>query len=110
MDDPRRFVIDFCTTGYIVMPKSGHEAVAVFMKREVAQDYLKNEAGEDCHIIEYPIMVWQDGTASIFDYRQPSFKFEIGDDYTSEPERERQRLRARALSKLTDGERKALGV
>lgn len=109
--DNRSGVIDFCTTGYIVVPKDGHEVAAVFTKRTAANDYLKHEVGEEnWGVIEYPIMVWRDGTASIFDWRQPCFKYELADEYTSEPERERQRLRLRALSKLTEQERKALGV
>ena len=98
-------------TGYVVTPKGGYEALGVFTKLRVAEDYLKYEIGEEKGEIQHwTIMVWGDGTVSIFDSRQPSFKFELGDDYASEETQKRRELQVSGLQKLTPEERKALGV
>jgi hypothetical protein len=98
-------------TGYVVTPKEGYEALGVFTELRVAEDYLKCEIGENHGEIQHwAIIVWADGTASIFDSRQPSFKFELGDDYSSEETRKVRELQASGLQKLTPEERKALGV
>lgn len=93
---------------YVVIHKDGIDPVGCFTNISVAEDFRKNEFPE-CEVQTRTGLVWVDKTVSIFDPRIP-FKYELGDDYTSEPTRKRNELRASALAKLTSEEREALGV
>lgn len=93
---------------YVVIDKDGIQPLGCFTKHSVALDYLKNEF-PNSEIQTRTGIVWPEKTVSIFDTRV-GFKYELGDDYNSEPTRKRNELRASALAKLTSEEKEALGV
>jgi hypothetical protein len=95
-------------TIYVVTDKDGIQPLGCFTKHSVALDYLKNEF-PNSEIQTRTGIVWPDKTISIFDPRI-GFKYEIDDDYSSEPTKKRNELLASALAKLTLEEREALGV
>jgi len=93
-------------SGYVVVPIGGWQIQAVFTKLDVARDYLENETTR-CEIKECTILLWENGTASLFDPRQ-EFRWDVSDDYNSGPTKELGRLKKQAVNKLSEAEYQAL--
>lgn len=87
--------------------------LGVFADRVMAADYVANEAEtppKPWHMapVRRTAFKWDDGDrVALLD--DPMFgPYELATDYSSEPVRRERELRALALAKLTDEERKAL--
>lgn len=96
---------------WAVTPVDEHGLIyGVFLNRAMAEDYITNEPPRlECAATRRKAFKWDDSDrVSLFDEQQFG-PFELSTEYTSEPLRREKELRAQALAKLTDEERKALG-
>lgn len=104
---------------YIVRDRRSFDLIAIFTKRNVAEDYLEHECSTvmgipRCEVVNQTGLVWANGTISLFDPRI-DFRYVNSDDYTSEPVRKINEARERAFKKLTTAgltkeEREAINV
>lgn len=87
--------------------------LGVFADQAMAADYVANEAPPvpDSFVmapVRRQALKWDDGDrVSLFDERLFG-PYELSTDYTSEPTRREKELRASAIAKLTEEERKVL--